>query len=131
MKDTNSITLVGRLTRDVEEKALPGGSTIYEFALANNYPRKVDGEWKEEVSFIDCFSFNLAPIAQYLVKGKQVAIIGAVRQDRWENKEGEKRSKIRVIVNDLQLLNSANGQSDSPRAAAGPSDDFGNDDIPF
>ena len=102
MKGFASCTIVGNLTRDIAMKFMPDGTQIAEFGLAVN--RKKKGE--DEVSFFDVTAFGkTAEIAgQYLVKGSPVAIEGRLEQQRWETQDGQKRSKIAVIVNQLHFL---------------------------
>ena len=104
MRDINQVVLVGRLTRDVEMRDAHG-TAIAEMSIAVNYSRKTGDEWKDEVSFIDAVLIGKRAegLGQYLVKGKQVCIAGELRQERWE-KDGQKRSKVKVVVGDIQLL---------------------------
>ena len=101
MSDINSITLTGRLVRDPETKQSGGGLSILSFSIANG--KKIKGE--EFTNFIDCVIFGkfAEVMGQYLTKGKQVALTGELKQDRWE-KDGQKRSRMSVIVKDLQMI---------------------------
>ena len=103
--DLNSVILIGRLTRDVELKYTSGGMAIASFAIAVNRRRKNGAQWVEEASFFDInlFGKSAEGLKQYLVKGKQVAIEGELRQDRWEQ-DGQPRSKVVVVANNVQLL---------------------------
>ena len=105
MKDLNVVTLMGRLVRDAEVKYTATGTAIAKFAMAVNRSEKVDGEWKDAASFFDCTMFGkrAEAIAQYLLKGKQVAICGSLKQDRWNSDNGP-RSKVVVMVDDIQLV---------------------------
>ncbi len=108
MSDLNSVALLGRLVRDPELKYAPQGAPVCEFTLASNRRfTKKDGEKVEEVAFIDVVVWNrlAETAAEYLKKGRQVAVLGTLTQDRWEDKEtGQKRSKIRVLAGTLQFL---------------------------
>jgi single-strand DNA-binding protein len=114
MTDINKVFLVGRLTRDL-------GSNQYDFAYTSNGTAKADisiacnrsvkrgEEWQEDVSFFDITIWgktaeNLKP---YLLKGKQVAVSGFLKQDRWE-KNGQKFSKLSITAEDVQLLGGKN-----------------------
>ena len=103
MADVNHVVLVGRLTRDAELKYTPGGAAVCKFSLAINRRRKNGEEWTEEVNFFDIVLWGRQGEAlnQYLVKGKQVAVEGELRQNRWEQ-DGQPRSKIEIIANNLQ-----------------------------
>jgi single-strand DNA-binding protein len=88
MSDLNSVVLVGRLVRDPELRYTPQGAPVCEFTLASNRRfTKKDGEKVEEVIFVDVTAWNkLAEIcAEYLKKGRLVALSGSLSQDRWED----------------------------------------------
>lgn len=118
MTDINHVILVGRLTRDVgsDEKSfayLPSGQARANVGIAVNRSRKNGDQWVDEVSYFDVTIWgkqaeNLKP---YLLKGKQIAIDGYLRQDRWV-KDGQNFSKVTVTANNVQLLGgkSENGQ---------------------
>ena len=113
MSDINTTTQVGRLTRDAETKYTGGGMCIAEFSLANNYRKKSGDEWIDEVNYFDVVLFGkrAEALAQYLTKGTQLAVSGSLRQDRWE-KDGQKRSKVVIVANDIQLLGGKRGASE-------------------
>ena len=106
MKDLNSVVLVGRLTRDPELKYTPSGTAILGFDLAVNRSVKKGDSWTDEASFFNCtlFGKQAESVSKYMEKGKQVAISGELTQDRWEDKEGRKNSRVKIICNSLQLL---------------------------
>ena len=105
MKDLNVVILLGRLTRDAEVQYTSTGMAIAKFAVAVNRSVKDGDTWKDEASFFDCTMFGKRAevVAQYLTKGKQIGVSGSLKQDRWE-KDGQNRSKVVVIVDDVQLL---------------------------
>lgn len=105
MKDLNTVSLVGRLTRDAELRYTNSGMPICNFSIANNYSKKQGDQWTEEVNFFDVVVFGRQgeAVNNYLKKGKQVAVQGELRQDRWEQ-DGQRRSKVQVIASNLQLL---------------------------
>jgi single-strand DNA-binding protein len=108
MSDLNQVVLVGRLVRDPELRYTPQGAPVCEFILASNRRfTKKDGEKVEEVIFVDVVAWNkLAEVsAEYLKKGRSVALSGSLTQDRWEDEAtGQKRSKIRIQANSVQFL---------------------------
>ena len=114
MTDINRVTLIGRLTRDCEVRYSGGGLAVCRFSIAVNYSRKSGEQWVEEVSYFDMVLFGKQgeAVSKYLLKGKQVGIEGKLQQNRWEQ-EGKNRSKVEVVVNNVQLLggNSSTGQS--------------------
>ena len=121
MSDLSLVALTGRLTRDPEAIETKSDVTLVKFGLAVN--RYSKGE--EAVSFFDVTSFGKTAefVQGYLVKGSRVALDGRLEQDRWE-KDGQKRSKVQVIVNNLTPLDPKPSESNGGGAAA-------DDDIPF
>ncbi|ULG76347.1 single-stranded DNA-binding protein [Leptospira interrogans] len=147
--DINRVTLVGRFTRDPEFKLI-NGTSLVNFSLANGRTYVSNGEKREESHFFDCEVWGKPAdiIQQYCKKGKQIAIEGRLKQDTWETPEGKKASRIRIVVENFQLLgskddsSSGSSVSSSPASAGGnsyPSSpeyynaaaDGGDDDIPF
>ena len=110
MADVNHVVLVGRLTRDAEFRYTSSGIAVCNFAVAVNRRKKSGDEWSEEVSFFDVVLWGRQGEAlnQYLVKGKQVAVDGELRQNRWEQ-DGQSRSRIEIVANNLQLLGGGSG----------------------
>ena len=102
MADINNLTIVGRLTRDPETKQV-NGKSLTNFSLAV----KKGSKGKEEVSYFDLVAWEKTAdlIATYCNKGKQVIITGELKQDRWE-KDGQKRSRVSIVVKSIQLLGS-------------------------
>ncbi len=103
--DLNCVTLVGRLTKDSEMKYTSGGMAISKFSLAIGKRVKKGDGYEDYTSFIDCTVFGKTAenLNQYLVKGKQIAVVGELHQDRWES-EGKKNSRIGVNCNSIQLI---------------------------
>ena len=134
MTDLNSVTLVGRLTRDCEIKYGTTGTAICRFSVANTQNRKDGDQWKEESHFFDCVMLGKRADAlqKYLTKGQQVAILGVLQQQRWHDSQtGANRSRVEILVNDIQLVG---GKRDSQHQGGGDSEAVDNsfhDDIPF
>ncbi|MDR2149444.1 MAG: single-stranded DNA-binding protein [Spirochaetaceae bacterium] len=105
MVDLNHVVLIGRLTRDAELKYTANGQAVCKFSIAVNRRRKNGDQWVDEANFFDIVLWGRQGEAlnQYLVKGKLVGIDGELRQDRWEQ-DGQNRSKVEIIANNLQLL---------------------------
>ncbi len=108
--DINSVTLVGRLTRDADLRYTQGGMAVASLSVAVNRSRKDNDQWISEANFFEISYFGKAAESTkpYLTKGKQIAIQGYLKQDRWE-KEGQKFSKVTIVANSLELLG---GRSD-------------------
>lgn len=107
MANLNRVTLIGRLTRDVEVRPA-GSSTVAEFSLAVNRTWKgSDGQPQEETTFVDVTAWGkTAELAgQYLAKGKQVFVEGRLKLDSWQDKQsGQQRTKLGVVAENLQFL---------------------------
>ncbi|MBO4319021.1 MAG: single-stranded DNA-binding protein [Treponema sp.] len=108
--DLNSVILIGRLTRDAELSYLSSGSPVAKMSIAVNRNRKEGEQWISEANFFDIslFGKQAESLKQYLLKGKQIAVQGSLKQDRWE-KDGQKFSKVNIIANSVELLG---GRSD-------------------
>lgn len=114
-KGFNKVILMGNLTRDPEVRTTPSGQSVANFSLAVNRTWKgADGQTQEAVSYIDCVAWGKAGeiIAQYLSKGRPVLVSGRLDQRTWEDKEsGGKRSKVEVVVEDFNFVDSGGGSS--------------------
>ena len=109
MANYNRVILVGRLTRDPELRYIPNGTPVVEFGLAvSNRRQTPSGEWVEEPVFVDIVLWQRqAEIAsEYLTKGSPVLIEGRLKMDTWTTSDGQKRSKLRVVGERMQLLGS-------------------------
>ncbi|MFC2419748.1 MAG: single-stranded DNA-binding protein [Treponema maltophilum] len=120
MTDLNHVTLIGRLTRDAELKYTPNGFAISNFSIAVNRRRKNGEQWVEEANFFDItlYGKSAESLKQYLIKGKQVAVDGELRQDRWEQ-DGQPRSRVVIAANNIQLLGGGGSSGQSAYNAAG------------
>ncbi len=121
MANLNRVLLIGNLTRDPEVRYTPKGTAVAEIGLAvNRIYSGEDGEKKEETTFVDVTLWaRQAEIAgQYLKKGRPVFIEGRLQLDTWDDKQtGQKRSKLRVVSESIQLLGSRqDGESSSTSA---------------
>jgi len=142
MASYNKIILMGNLTRDPQMSYLPSQTPVCEFGMAMNRKfSKQDGSKGEEVCFVDCrvFGKSAETFNQYMSKGRQVLIEGRLQFDSWQDKDGNKRSKHRVFVENFQFLGGndrkPSGAPQTPPASPEPVADGlpGDDpeDIPF
>jgi len=107
MLNLNSVALAGHLTRDPEVRVIGADRSVASFALAINRRYKgQDGELKEEATFVDCEAWGRTAeiIGQYLTKGSPVYIEGRLRLDNWQDKDGQKRSRLKVVADNVQFL---------------------------
>jgi single-strand DNA-binding protein len=144
MASFNRVILVGNITRDIELRYTQGGLAVTELGLAVNDRRKTQsGEWIDETTFVVVTLWGRqAEIAsEYLGKGAPVLIEGRLKLDTWEQ-EGQKRSKLRVVGERMQMLGSRSAGSRPDRSeqtelsghsqssGGGPAEEMA-DDIPF
>ncbi len=111
-KGFNKVVLMGNLTRDPELRTTPNGQSVASFSLAVNRSwRGADGQQQEAVDFIDCTAWGKPAeiINQYVQKGRALLVSGRLQYRSWEQ-EGQKRSKVEVVVEDFNFIGS---QSDS------------------
>lgn len=102
----NRVVLTGNLTREPESRMTASGTAVLNFGIAvNDRQKNKDGEWEDYPNFIDCTMFGnrAESLHRHLFKGCKVAIDGKLRWSQWE-RDGQKRNKVEVIVNDLEIL---------------------------
>lgn len=112
MPNLNKVFLMGNLTRDVELKSTASNQSVAQIGLAvNRRWRTPEGEDREEVTFVDCEAWGRTAetLAKYLSKGRPVFIEGRLKLDQWEDKEGGKRSKLKIVVEGFQFIDSKPG----------------------
>ena len=105
MANFNKVVLIGRLTRDPEARTFPSGGMVskFGFAVTNRRKNGQTGQWEDEPMFIDVEVFNRG-------KGSQVMVEGRLHLDQWDDKTtGQKRSKHKIVVENLQLLDPRQG----------------------
>lgn len=109
----NHVLITGNLTRDPELRSTAGGTAVLGFGVAVNDRRKNQqtGEWEDIPNFIDCtmFGARAQSVSRFLSKGTKVAIEGKLRWSQWE-RDGQKRSKIEVIVDEIEFMSRQQGQ---------------------
>ncbi len=135
-RSVNQVTLLGRLTKDPELRQTPNGQSVASFSIALNRSYKGgDGEWKEEVDFIDVVVWAaLAERAEkYLKRGQRVLVSGRLSQRSWEQ-DGQKRSKVEVVANDLTFIDFSEdggdfGSSSSDASAGSASSSSSSNDV--
>ena len=112
MPNLNRVLLMGNLTRDPELRYLPSNTPVVSLGLAvNRRWRNQQDQQQEETTFVDCEAFGRSAevINQYLRKGRPVFIEGRLRLDQWQDKEGQNRSKLKVVVESFQFVDSRGG----------------------
>ena len=119
----NRVTLAGNLTRDCEVKQTQSGMTIMHFGIAVNERVKNNqtGEWEERPNYFNCVCFGKRAegLAKVLHKGQKIALDGKLHYNQWENEQGQKRSAVEIVVNDIEFMsqrNNAQGQQNGSYA---------------
>lgn len=121
MTDINKTILVGRLTKDIEIKYTNSGAAIGNLSIAVNRSRKQDNQWVDEASFVDVKIYGkmAESLRPYLTKGKQIAVEGFLKQERWQ-KDGQNFSRVIVGAENVQLLGGNSGNDSQQQ-----NDDYG------
>jgi len=130
--NTNQVFLTGNLTRDPELRTSKGGTSVVNIGIANN---RYGGKDKDDrVNFIDCVAFGKRgeAIAEYFKKGSPILIDGELSFNSWEDAEGNKRSKIEVLINGFEFIGGnkkdGEGGNSKPKAKAKANGGGSNDD---
>lgn len=117
----NRVVISGNLTRDPELRSTASGMPVLGFGVAVNDRRRNQqtGEWEDYPNFIDCtmFGARAESVSRFLSKGSKVAIEGKLRWSQWE-RDGQKRSKIEVIVDEIEFLTARGDRNAAPTQAA-------------
>ena len=132
MAGANIVILMGNLTRDPELRYIPSGTAVANFGLAVNRPyTSQDGERKQDVCFVDIVTWGKTAenCANYLTKGRPVYVEGRLQFRTWETDDGQKRSKLDVVANNVQFLGGRREENASGVDTMG--DVEADDDIPF
>ena len=122
MASFNKVILMGNLTRDPELRVTPKGTAVCQIGLAVNSSYKdKDGNSREEVTFVDVdvFGRQAEVIAKYMNKGRPILVEGRLKLDSWETKEGEKRSKLKVILDSFTFVGSGPGRGEGGADSSG------------
>jgi single-strand DNA-binding protein len=115
----NQVTLMGNLTRDPELRTTPSGATVCSFSLALNRSYKnAEGTWVEATDYIDIVAWGPLGerVAQYLTKGRPALVSGRLQSRSWEQ-DGNKRSKVEVVAQDVTFLGGPGGGGSGAPAA--------------
>ncbi|MHC5023068.1 MAG: single-stranded DNA-binding protein [Planctomycetota bacterium] len=139
----NKVLLMGNLTRDIELKYTPSNMPVANIGLAVNRTYKTkEGENREETTFVDCEAWGRTAevMNQYLAKGRPVFVEGRLKLDQWQDQEGKNRSKLKVVVENFEFIDSRPGGSGNKaepsysgaKSGGGESHQpISDDDIPF
>lgn len=130
----NKAIITGHLTRDPEVRFTASGTAVMGIGVAVNDRRKnpSTGEWEDYPNFIDCtmFGARAESVSNFLSKGSKVAIEGRLHYSSWE-KDGQKRSKIEVIIDEIEFMTAKDKGTQGLPAAPAPAVSVYDEDIPF
>lgn len=136
----NRVNITGNLTRDPELRSTPSGTSVLKMGVAVNDRRKNQqtGEWEDVPNFVDVtvFGNRAEALTRFLSKGSKVAIEGKLRWSSWETPQGEKRSKLEVVADEVDFFaprDSVGAGSDFVGSGPAPvsAEDRGDDEVPF
>jgi single-strand DNA-binding protein len=128
MADVNRVIEIGHLTRDAEVTYTPGGMAVGKLSIAVNRRIKKGQEWVDESNYFDVslFGKQAEGLKPYLTKGKQIAVDGFLKQDRWQDQAtGQNRSAVKIVANDIQLLGGKDGGQGNSTGYNSSDDDYG------
>ncbi len=120
----NQVTFAGNLTRDPESREIGEKTVVVHFTLANNRRYKTsEGEAREEVTFLDVEAWGRTAelVIRYLTKGQSALVTGRLKQEQWQDKDGNKRSRIKIVADQIHFLSRPGAER--PDDVAGPSED--------
>ena len=105
MSDLNEVVISGRLTRDSELRFTPSGTPVTDVVVASNRIWSKDSDRQEETTFVDVtiWGKQAESLNQYLVKGRHLMIVGRLKLNKWETEEGDKRSKLTMVAEKINL----------------------------
>lgn len=127
----NSVVLVGRLTRDVELRYTPNGHAVADFGLAVERPY-TNQQGERDVDFVNITVWRKQAenCSRYIGKGRLVAIKGRLQQDRWQNEQGQNRSRVKVVADGVRFLDWPDDERDSGNTDGGQTGDVAPQDMP-
>ena len=105
MSDLNEVIVSGRVTRDAELRYTPSGTAVTDVTVASNRIWSKDSEKQEETTFVDVtiWGRQAETLSQYLSKGRHIMVVGRLKLNKWENADGDKRSKMTVVADKINL----------------------------
>lgn len=134
MQGLNTVSIGGNLCRDAELRATASGMAVLTFSVAVNESRKNQqtGEYEDYPNYVDCTMFGrrAESVSRYLSKGTYVALTGRLHQNRWQNKDGQNRSKLEVTVDNIHFESRAERDGGYAQQQESSADVY-DEDIPF
>ena len=135
MKNINKVIISGNLTRDPEVRQSASGSQFMTFGVAVNDRRKTaQGEWEDKPNYVDCtlFGKSVEWLSRDMARGTKVCVCGKLDYQSWQDKEGNNRSKLAVIAEDIEVMPKGQRSSGGDGGnSGGYQDAYSANDIPF
>ena len=133
MRDLNEVVISGRLTRDSELRYTPSGTAVTDVIIASNRVWSKDSDKQEETTFVDItiWGRQAESLQEYLVKGRHIMVVGRLKLNKWETEEGDKRSKLTMVAEKINLTPGGprvNTQPSVPKEKAGVT---ATEEVPF
>jgi single-strand DNA-binding protein len=134
MANYNKVILMGNLTRDPELKRTSTDMAVAQISIAVNRQYKdKTGEMQKETTYVDCEAWGRTAetMSKYLVKGKPVFVEGRLKLDQWQDKDGNNRSKLKMVIEKFEFVDSKGTQTSTPTQQETVPTTPPDDDIPF
>ena len=131
MNNLNSILIEGNLTKDPQLSYTPKGTPVCQFTLASNRYYKQDEEYQREVSFLDVTTWGRQAevCGEYLKKGRGVRVVGRLKQDRWQDPEGNNRSRVSIVAEHVEFKPDRKADGDAEEKEPAESPDAGEEPV--
>ena len=133
MSDLNEVIVSGRLTRDSELRYTPNGTPVTDVIVASNRKWSKDSERQEETTFVDVtvWGKQAESLHEYLVKGRHIMVVGRLKLNKWETDEGDKRSKLTMVAEKINLTPGGGKSNGNGSSAASKGKVKEKEEVPF
>ena len=134
MSDVNELVITGRLTKDCELRKTPNGTSVTDIIVASNRIWSKDGDRQEEATFVDVtiWGRQAESLSTFLTKGRHVMIVGRLKLNKWETDEGERRSRLTVVAEKVNLTPGGGRNDESaPKKEKAASGVGSQEEVPF
>ena len=133
MSDLNEVVISGRLTRDSELRFTPSGTPVTDVVIASNRIWSKDSDRQEETTFVDVtiWGKQAESLNEYLVKGRHLMVVGRLKLNKWETEEGDKRSKLTMVAEKINLTPGGNKNNKPPSESNAKVGAAATEEVPF
>jgi len=118
MSDLNEVIVSGRLTKNSELRYTPSGTAVTDVVVASNRIWSKDSDRQEETTFVDVtiWGRQAESLQEYLVKGRHIMVVGRLKLNKWETDEGDKRSKLTMVAEKINLTPGGGPKNNKPQS---------------